>query len=401
MKARLRIVSVLLIGIIGPLAACSSNTLSRDNQPVSTSSPSPVPSLAASKAPSIATSGQQTELPYRAETMIQGLNVPWDMAFAPDGRIFLTERPGTLRMITNGKLVDKPMISFPAPFVSKGEGGLLGLALDPEFAANHYLYVYHTYLEGNETKNRVLRLLEKEGQAQIDKVLLDGIPGDTNHNGGRIRFGPDGLLYITAGERYKPALAQDPKSLGGKILRIARDGSIPSTNPFPGTPVYSWGHRNPQGLAWHPVTGKLFSSEHGQKAHDEINIIEAGANYGWPLIEGDQTGGKEHPEFKTPILHSGDKTWAPSGIAFITQGPWKGSLLVANLKGTQVLKVTLKSPDFTTVSGTESLFSKQYGRIRSVTEGPDGSLYLLTNNRDGRGTPSAGDDRLIRLKPAW
>jgi glucose/arabinose dehydrogenase len=173
--------------------------------------------------------------------------------------------------------------------------------------------------------------------------MLDGIPGDTNHNGGRIKVGPDGYLYVTTGERYKPELAQDKDSLGGKILRISLDGSIPQDNPWPDSPVYSWGHRNPQGLAWQPDTGVLYSSEHGQSSHDEINIIKPGANYGWPLIEGDETAGKGGVSLRLPLLHSGNQTWAPSGMTFITQGPWSGELLVAGLAGEQLLWISTSS----------------------------------------------------------
>ncbi|UQZ37580.1 glucose sorbosone dehydrogenase [Paenibacillus sp. PK3_47] len=335
--------------------------------------------------------------PYTAETLVSGLNVPWEIAFAPDGRIFITERPGTLRVIENGKLREAPLLELYAPFVSTGEGGLLGLALDPAFADNGYAYVYHSYREGDGIQNRVLRIIIDSSAAEIDKVLLDGIPGDTNHNGGRIKFGPDGYLYVTTGERYEPELAQDKESLGGKILRIAPDGSIPEDNPWPDSPVYSWGHRNAQGLSWQPGTGVLYSSEHGQSSHDEINIIEPGANYGWPLIEGGQAGEEGGISLKSPLLHSGDETWAPSGTAFITQGPWKGELLVASLAGEQLLWVSPSGSNGEPAA--TALFEEEWGRLRNVAEGPDGTLYVLTNNRDGRGDPGEGDDRLIALRP--
>ncbi|MBW4083490.1 sorbosone dehydrogenase family protein [Paenibacillus sp. S150] len=339
-----------------------------------------------------------SSFPYTAQTLAAGLDVPWEMDFAPDGRIFFTERPGTLRVIENGEVRDNPLLEFPAPFLSRGEGGLLGFALDPAFEDNGFAYTYHSYRsESGGVENRVLRLSISGSKAVIDKVLLDGIPGDTNHNGGRIKFGPDGYLYITTGERYEPELAQDRNSLGGKILRISPDGSIPADNPFPGSPVYSWGHRNPQGLAWQPGSGILYSSEHGQSSHDEINIIEAGGNYGWPLIEGDEAGAGNGAGMKLPLLHSGEETWAPSGIAFITQGPWSGELLVANLAGQQLLHVSLGAGNGE--AAAEAMFHEEWGRIRNVAEGPDGTLYLMTNNRDGRGSPGAEDDRLIALKP--
>lgn len=341
----------------------------------------------------------ENDIPYHVETLAEGLNVPWEMDMADDGRIFFTERPGDVRVIANGQLLPDPVIHFDPPFHSSGEGGLLGLALDPQFEENHYLYVYHSYVVNGEILNRVLRLKEQSNRASIDKVLIDGLVGAENHNGGRIKIGPDGYLYMTVGDRYIPELAQEAGSLGGKILRIGLDGSIPGDNPFPGSPVYSFGHRNPQGLVWHPETKQLYASEHGQSAHDEINLIEPGANYGWPLIQGDETL-PEHPELKTPLLHSGEETWAPTGITFVSQGPWKGQLLVANLRGQQVLKISLHSPAGQEVDEVEFLF-KKWGRLRNVFEGPEGSLYIMTNNRDGRGIPKPGDDKLFRLKPKW
>ncbi|QFK70247.1 PQQ-dependent sugar dehydrogenase [Pradoshia sp. D12] len=332
--------------------------------------------------------------PYEIEVVAEGLNVPWEMVIADDGRIFFTERPGQIREIRNGKVREEPLLSLPAPFISEGEGGLLGLALDPEFQTNHFMYTYHSYEDNGEIKNRILRLVVGDNQARIDKVILDGIVGDTNHNGGRIMIGPDGMLYITAGDRYEPDLAQDKTSMGGKIFRIHLDGSIPDDNPIEGSPVYSYGHRNPQGLAWHLVTGDLFSSEHGQSAHDEINLIEAGKNYGWPIIQGDEA--KEGME--TPIAHSATETWAPSGMTFVSKGEWKNQLLIANLRGVQVLKVELDESG-KQVKSIESLFKDQYGRIRNIIEAPDGTLYMMTNNRDGRGNPSDKDDRIIRLIP--
>lgn len=332
--------------------------------------------------------------PYEIEVVAEGLNVPWELVIAEDGRIFFTERPGQIREIRNGKVMEEPLLSLPAPFISEGEGGLLGLALDPDFQTNHFMYTYHSYEDNGEIKNRVLRLVVDDNLARIEKVILDGIVGDTNHNGGRIKIGPDGMLYITAGDRYEPDLAQDRTSMGGKIFRIHPDGSIPDDNPIKGSPVYSYGHRNPQGLAWHPVTGDLFSSEHGQSAHDEINLIEAGKNYGWPIIQGDEA--KEGME--RPIAHSATETWAPSGMTFVSKGEWKNQLLIANLRGVQVLKVELDESG-KQVKSIESLFKDQYGRIRNIIEAPDGTLYMMTNNRDGRGNPSDKDDRIIRLIP--
>lgn len=333
-------------------------------------------------------------IPYDIEFVAEGLNVPWEMVFSDEETIYFTERPGNLRVIRSGELKEEPLLELGAPFISGGEGGLLGLEIDPNFEENRYMYIYHSYEENGAVLNRVLRIIVGNEKAQIDQVIFDGIVGATNHNGGRIKIGPDGMLYITAGDKYEPDLAQNPGSMGGKIFRIHLDGSIPSDNPFAGSPVYSYGHRNPQGLAWHPESGQLYSSEHGQSAHDEINKIEAGKNYGWPIIEGNET----EDGMVSPILHSGNETWAPSGMTFVSEGPWENQLMVANLRGTQLLKVELDASG-EGVNNVEMLFKEEYGRIRNIVEGPDGYLYMMTNNRDGRGIAADNDDRIIRLIP--
>lgn len=333
--------------------------------------------------------------------------MPWEIDFAPDGRIFFTERGGALRVIDKGKLIEEPVIQINGSLYKQGEAGLLGFTLDPQFERNGYIYVCHTYVRDSQPFNRVVRLKEQGGKAVLDKVLLDNLPGNRIHDGGRVKFGPDGMLYITNGDADDRPAAQDVTKLAGKIFRIAKDGSVPPDNPFPGSPVYSLGHRNPQGLAWHPETKRLYSSEHGQTAHDEINLIEAGANYGWPLVEGDETevkpadAGKKGPgPLKAPVVHSGGVTWAPSGMTFVSRGPWKGDLLVANLRGTQVLHVVL-AQDGKSAHSVEPLLAGELGRLRTVAEAPDGSLYALTNNRDGRGQPQMDDDKIIRLIPEF
>ncbi len=338
---------------------------------------------------------ENQEIPYTPEVVAENLNVPWEVAFSPDSRIFFTERPGTIRVIQQGRLVPQSVISFPAPFLSIGEGGLLGLALDPDFQRNHFMYVYHSYVDSGSLYNRVLRLRESKSRATIDRVLLDRIPGNVVHNGGRLKIGPDQRLYITTGDAQNPALAQNLASLAGKILRINLDGTIPSDNPFPDSPIYSFGHRNPQGLAWSNATGNLYSSEHGSQGHDEMNLIEPGANYGWPIIQGDE----KREGMRTPLLQSGSTTWAPSGMTFVTKGAWQGQLLAANLRGEQVLKISFAPGREPNIESAYLFYHNQYGRLRDVVEGPDGSLYLLTNNRDGRGTVRPGDDKIIRLRP--
>ncbi len=347
----------------------------------------------------------ENPLPYTEEVVADNLNVPWAIDHFQDKTaqfLYFTERPGNVRVIAPyQRLLDEPLISFPAPFLSKGEGGLLGLVLDPDFHENHYIYVYHSYKVNDEIKNRVLRLIEKDNKATIDKVLIDDIPGNVNHNGGRLQIGPDLKLYITTGDALQSDLAQDLSSLAGKILRINLDGSIPKDNPYHASPVYSLGHRNPQGLAWHahPETEAfskyfMYSSEHGPAAFDEINLIKPGENYGWPTIKGDERL-QGTPLFLRPLFHSGTETWAPSGMTFISIGPWAGQLLIANLRGTQNQKIEFED-DYTTVKSTEIIYKGKWGRIRDITE-INGSIYILTNNRDGRGNPNDEDDKIIRL----
>ena len=335
------------------------------------------------------------QLAYDTEVVVERLNVPWAMDISEDGIIYFTERPGRVRVIANGNLNPEPLITLGSPFISQGEGGLTGIALDPNFSQNKYIYVMHTYLEGDDTFNRVIRLIENDNRATIDKVIIDKIPGGRIHNGGRIKIGPDQKLYIATGDAGNSSLAQDINSLAGKILRIELDGSIPSDNPIPNSPVYSLGHRNPQGLTWNS-NSIMYESEHGASAHDEINIIQPGANYGWPIVQGDE----ESAEITTqkPLIHSERDTWAPSGIAFINEGPWKGKLLVTNLRGQQLLVISLSRRGIT-VTNVEALLINEYGRLRDVIQGKDGSIYITTSNRDGRGNPVPTDDRIIKIIP--
>lgn len=335
------------------------------------------------------------EFPYEIEVIAEKLYVPWAIDISDEGKLYFTERSGVIRIIEDGKLNPQPLITFGPPFVSQGEGGLMGIALDPNYSQNHYIYVMHSYAEGNQIYNRVVRLVERNNKASIDRVLLDKIPGGAIHNGGRIKIGPDKKLYITTGDAGNAKLAQDLTSTAGKILRIELDGRIPKDNPITNSPVYSLGHRNPQGLAW-SSKNILYESEHGQTAHDEINIIQPGANYGWPLVQGDEV--LKEVMIQKPLIHSVEDTWAPSGIALVNQGPWQGKLLVANLRGQQLLAISLDEKG-TAVNNVESWLRNEYGRLREVIQGKDGSIYLTTSNRDGRGNPDIADDKIIRLIP--
>lgn len=333
------------------------------------------------------------------DTIVEGVEIPWSIAFAPDGRIFFTERMGRLRVVENGMLISSP---FAAPDVSAiGEGGLLGVALDPKFDENSLVFAYHTYTEGRKIFNRIVRFKDVGNKGVEQRTIIDQIPGGRNHNGGRIKFGPDGKLYVGTGEVGRRELAQDLGSLGGKILRINPDGSVPEDNPFPNSPVFSLGHRNPQGLDWHPESRKLYSAEHGpsgedgQFAHDEINIIEPKNNYGWPQ----QVGKGGDDSFTDPLVDTGSETWAPSGIAFylgVNPESWRNNLFVATLRGGHIHRLVLDESGNSIIT-QEKLFQEKYGRIRAMVSGPDGALYFSTSNRDGRGRPAENDDRILRL----
>ena len=336
----------------------------------------------------------------KIEVLIRGLDTPWAIDFAPDGRIFITERPGRIRVFGGGRLLPEPWMPLEVAAVS--EAGLMGLALDPQFAQNRFVYVAYTYRAPNgRLQNRLVRLREdqKSGNGSLDRVLIDNVAGANNHDGGRVKFGPDSKIYWTTGDAQTTRFAQDLRSLNGKILRLIADGSIPADNPFANSYVYSYGHRNPQGLAWQSKTQRLYSTEHGPSGfqgccRDELNYIEPGKNYGWPEIRGDETREGMVP----PIINAGtSETWAPAGATFVSRGPWAGSLLFTGLRGQTLYRVVLDPNDPRKVDKFERLLYRQFGRLRDIVEGPDGNLYLLTSNRDGRGSPKDDDDRVIRL----
>ena len=337
---------------------------------------------------------------FTVETIARGLDTPWAIDFAPDGRIFVNERSGRIRIIERNQLQTEPWMTLEV--AATGEAGLLGLALDPQFPQNRFVYVAYTYRTGVfGLRNRLVRLREegKTGKGVLDKVLIDDVAGASNHDGGRVKFGPDGKLYWTMGDAQTTRHSQNLRSLNGKILRLNSDGSVPADNPFSNSYVYSYGHRNPQGLAWEPRTGRLYSTEHGPSGfqgccRDEVNLIEAGKNYGWPEVRADEI----KPGMAAPVIHAGtNETWAPAGAAFVSQGPWAGSLLFTGLRGQTLYRVVLDANDPSKATALERHFFRKFGRLRDIVEGPDRALYLLTSNQDGRGNPAADDDRVIRL----
>ncbi|MFD1359922.1 PQQ-dependent sugar dehydrogenase [Fictibacillus halophilus] len=318
-------------------------------------------------------------LSRQAEVITTDLEIPWNIT-KQDNTFYLSQRPGNIIKVdgdSGSKTVQSLEVS--KKILHSGEGGLLGFILAPDFNTSQEAIAYHTYREDGAVFNRIITL-KLTGNTWTEKVIiLEGIPGGRIHNGGRIQIGPDGKLYATAGDAGNPENAQNVNILAGKILRMNIDGTMPQDNPFENSYVYSYGHRNPQGLAW-DQNGNLYSSEHGQSAHDEINLVEPGKNYGWPIIEGDE----QESGMVSPIFHSGDVTWAPSGIA-ITDN----KIYVSNLRGERILVFDLAEK-------TVDTFFQSAGRMRDVLI-EDNALYTITNNRDGRGTPREGDDKLLKL----
>jgi len=316
------------------------------------------------------------------EVVAQDLDIPWELVFLPDGSMLVTERVGNLVRLRND--TEERMIISGVEH--RGEGGLLGMALHPDFENNGFLYLYLTTAEGGGLSNRVERyVFDMENNVLSQKTaIINGIPGAANHDGGRIAFDPDGFLYVATGDAGRESSAQYTDSLAGKILRLEDDGNIPEDNPF-GNAVYSYGHRNVQGLAWDDE-GRLWATEHGRSGilsgYDELNLIEKGKNYGWPEIQGDET----RSGMEKPVAHSGaSATWAPSGAAYRD-----GSIFFAGLRGEALYEYEISENRIT------EHFKSIFGRLRNAVSAPDGSLYIITNNTDGRGNPKSGDDKIIK-----
>lgn len=313
------------------------------------------------------------------------LQEPWGLAFG-DGKIFLTEKVGRVRVIDNGNLLNESVADLHVADVT--DAGLLGITTHPDFLTNHFLYVYYTYKENDKLWNKVLRITVPNDKISDAKVILDKIPGAEFDNGGTLKFGPDRKLYIGTGDATDEDSAQNLNSIAGKILRLNDDGSIPNDNPFPNSPVYSYGHRNPQGLAWDD-RGNLYETEEGPTKNDEINIIEKGKNYGWPSQE--CTGSNE---YVNAILCYSLST-EPAGIAYYNSEKidLKNSLVLATLRGNILYQLTVHNGNVT----SQKIILDGLGRIREVGVGPDGYLYILTGNTDGKGFPDKKDDKLLRI----
>jgi aldose sugar dehydrogenase len=392
-------------------------------QPESPQAASPhlSPSVSPSTSPSVAQS-QPSEPPspaspaktftatantFRVETVIEGLEVPWGLEFLPDGSMLVTERPGRLRRIRDGQLDPQPIAGLPQ-IVARGEGGLMDVALHPQFEQNQWLYLAYT-VQGDQgdLRTRVSRFRLSDADLTDAVEIFAGVPGTSSatHFGSRLAFGQDDKLYITLGERGAPERAQNLQDLDGKTLRLNEDGSVPTDNPYIGRSdarpeIFSYGHRNAQGIAIQPGTGLIFQTEHGpsgydgQQGGDEINIVEAGRNYGWPDISYDrQAPGKLPPLllYETAIAPAGATFY--SGTAF---PQWQNDFFFANLRGQSLIRVVLNG---SAVAGQETLLNRQYGRLRDVKQGPDGLLYITTSDNDSYGAGRQGGDRIIRLVP--
>lgn len=310
------------------------------------------------------------------EVVVETLHVPWSINKVNE-TFYVSERIGSIVKIDNGKM-ERQQVELEKPLAKAAEAGLLGFVLDPQFLDNQKAFSYYTYENGQEQFNRVVVLALRGDKWTEESILLDRIPSAAYHHGGRLKIGPDRKLYITTGDATTPKLSQDIKSLNGKILRMNLDGSIPEDNPFDNSYVYSYGHRNPQGLVW--MSDTLYASEHGQSAHDEVNVIKPGTNYGWPVIQGNE----EKAGMETPLFQSGNETWAPSGMAV-----HDGRLYAATLRGNAIREFDLER-------NTTSPVITGLGRIRDVyVEGE--YLYFVSNNTDGRGNPDEKDDKLYRV----
>jgi aldose sugar dehydrogenase len=400
MRATLAFVTAAL-ALVSCASGSASSSPAPSHTPARTASPSP-PKTNAPLAP-------PQDLHFQVQPLATGLEVPWEIAQAPNGLAFVTEREGRVRVLQDGKLQPDPALTLSVAGASGVESGLLGIAVHPGFPNPPQVYVFYTYAGGGGKVNRVSRFTYQNVQLGGEQVLLDNIPGGSCcHFGGRIAFGPDGNLYVATGDGQQPSRAEDVGSVNGKILRLRDDGSVPADNPFKGSPVYALGFRNPEGLAW-DAAGHLYVSVNGPTGdlglfhHDWISQVTAGGFYGWPLFAGNLATGQQPtaqlPNRTPPIAESGDSTWAPSGMTFYA--PTAGqqpTLLIAALTGENLMRLVIDPADPSHVTGQQVVLDG-YGRLRDVVATPDRCLLILTSNADGRGDPRSGDDKILRACP--
>ncbi len=348
---------------------------------------------ASSAAPAPSSSGKAEETPPAkgsvsvVRTVATGLDSPWGLAPVGDGDLLVSSRDEATITRIDGETGKKTELGEVPGVAAEGEGGLLGIALSPDFASDHMIYAYFT----SASDNRIVRMLYNERKPAGEQLgapdtVFRGIPKGVVHNGGRIAFGPDRMLYAGTGETGDTGLAQDKKSLGGKILRLTPDGEPAPGNPFPGSPVYSYGHRNVQGLAWDRQQ-RLFASEFGQNTWDELNAVAPGDNYGWPEAEGHADEGGFH----NPIAQWNTADASPSGIAYA-----EGSVWMAGLRGERLWRIPLKGTEAS--AKPQAFLEEEYGRLRTVVAAGGDRLWLVTSNTDGRGDPKPEDDRVLELK---
>lgn len=394
--------SVALIAVVAvagcgggePDAAAPSTASATASSPGTASSgpPSTAPSSAAPSSTGRSSTAPSRTAPSRAfpsrtpdlgapQVVAQNLEVPWGLAFLPGGDALVAEREsGRILRLTPGR--GEPRQVYDVPGVAAGgEGGLLGIAVSPDFARDNLVYAYFT----GEQDNRIVRFRLGGGQPE---VIFDGITKAGFHNGGRIAFGPDGMLYVGTGDAGDTQQSQNPSSPSGKILRLAPDGKPAPGNPTAGSPVYSLGHRNVQGLAW-DANRRLFATEFGQNDVDEVNLIQPGRNYGWPAVEG--TGDTEGGRFTNPLVTWSTDEASPSGMAIAGDTAY-----VAALRGERLWTVSLSGA---AAGQSKAELQGRYGRLRTVETAPDGSLWVTTSNTDGRGDVRDGDDRILRFPP--
>jgi glucose/arabinose dehydrogenase len=347
---------------------------------------------------------------FRVETVATNLEVVWSIVFAPDGRMFFTERPGRVRVIENGKLRAAPFFTVPDVELS-GESGLMGMTLHPNFAENHFVYLAYAYQDASKNQTVRVARYRETGETLVEpKTIIEAIPASRYHSGTRLKFGADGKLYITTGDATKQSLAQKLDSINGKTLRLNDDGTIPNDNPFAGQKgarpeIWTYGHRNAQGMDFHPETGLMFQTEHGpsiidgvslfkRTGGDEVNIVEKGKNYGWAKIS--HTTKREGME--TPIIEYSPAVAPASGMFYRGNlfPEFKNNFFFGALKGEAIIRLVL---DGRRIVSQDKLLEKQMGRIREIAESADGSIYFSTSNRDGRGDPTKEDDRILRIVP--